>query len=717
MKSWKAYITGMGVVCSAGKGREAFKSALQAGRPCFQPLDLFPTAVEGPPLAGQAPEDWEIESTALDLPRSHQLVMTAVREALVHESEAPGAVVVASSTGGIPLTEERLEAGDDRPDAYRYHGLTTVAEQTARFCGCTGPVLTVSTACSSGGAAVKIGLELIRAGQVRSVLVCGVDALSRLTFHGFHFLQLIDPTGARPLDKNRLGLTLGEGAAALLIRGADTPPEGALAEILGAGLSCDAYHPAAPHPQGAGAVAAMTRALEDAGCEPGEVDYINLHGTGTRENDASEAYAVREVFGPCPPSLSSSKGVFGHTLAAAGVIEAVAAVLALTDGFLPLNAGLVELDPDLEIDPLRGTLAARPARVLSNSFGFGGNNAAVVFGRPDLPGKAMERLPQPEFTVIGSACLTGQGFTEETMNGIVAGMDCRGRYPTKDLGAGLPPRRLRRLKRLTKIVLGLTHQAGKDVPENLQPKAVYFGTGWGSLSETHDFLKELFDSQGQSASPIDFIGSVHNAPAGQAAMLLGADGPNITASGGDYSFEQALYLAGLFTRTTDAPFLLAGADEFHETLSPLFDPRGGPADGGGALVLSPDSNLTGPRLKPCFFENQVLRERDLAALIQSVGGPDGINDRIGAIWVNLPAADRDEGEKQLKAFLSLSGYVGPVVDFRPLWGEFATASAVAAVVAVRLVEKQIPFPGPAGRPVLLLTLGACGAATLVSKGS
>ncbi len=185
-------------------------------------------------------------------PRTHGLALIAAREAMAGVAGPPDAIVVGVTTGGMPASEPLLKSGAADPGMYSLHGAGTVAHYVAEALGCQGPVLTVSTACSSSMAALKLAVELLRSGRARRVLAGGADGLCRLTYYGFHSLQLVDPAGARPFDKDRRGMSLGEGAAMLFLEAAAEPPAGALAEVLGVGLSCDAYHPAAPHPDGDG---------------------------------------------------------------------------------------------------------------------------------------------------------------------------------------------------------------------------------------------------------------------------------------------------------------------------------------------------------------------------------------------------------------------------------------------------------------------------------
>ena len=484
----------------------------------------------------------------------------------------PDAIVVGVTTGGMPASEPFLKSGAADPGMYRLHGAGTVAQYVAEALGCQGPVLTVSTACSSSMAALKLAVELLRSGRARRVLAGGADGLCRLTYYGFHSLQLVDPAGARPFDKDRRGMSLGEGAAMLLLEAAAEPPAGALAEVLGVGLSCDAYHPAAPHPDGDGALRAMRQALSAAGLQASEIEYINLHGTGTPDNDLAEARAVQALFGQSPlPPVSSLKGALGHTLGAAGAVNAAVSVLCISHGIIPANTGCREPDPALHLTPVAAPLRRPVAAVLSNAFGFGGNNASIVLGIP-----AAARVPvhnrsgrAKSFAVLGSACLTGAGNLAQTMKRLAAGETICGMAPAQAIMQGLQESAVRRLKRLPRMALSLAAAAceGRD-----GPAAICFGTGWGGLSETHDFLERLFSTQERFTSPTDFIGSVHNAPAGQAAIQLQAQGANLTLTDGDYSFEQALFSAGLIAHEADGPLLVMGADEYHEKLTPLFDP-------------------------------------------------------------------------------------------------------------------------------------------------
>ncbi len=244
----------MGIVSSLGSGIAQTREAIQIGLRGIRPLTLFSPASHQPLPAGEVTVPLGDEP----LPRTHQLTRLAADQAMADSKIAPDAVVLGITTGGMLTTESHLAKKVRDPELFHHHSPGSVSEDIARRFRCSGPVLTVSTACSSGAVAIKIALEMMRTGIAKRVLAGGADSLCRLTYYGFNALQLIDSEGARPLDQNRRGMSVGEGAAMLLLVANDS--HNAVAEILGAGLSCDAHHPTTPHPRGQGALAAMQAA-------------------------------------------------------------------------------------------------------------------------------------------------------------------------------------------------------------------------------------------------------------------------------------------------------------------------------------------------------------------------------------------------------------------------------------------------------------------------
>jgi 3-oxoacyl-[acyl-carrier-protein] synthase-1/3-oxoacyl-[acyl-carrier-protein] synthase II len=697
----RAFAVGLGVVTPAGGETVDALRAMELGARCLGPTSLFDTSAAGDLPVGEVALDTMSEAET-NLPRTHVLALRAARQALAQAGvEVPDAIVLGATTGGIPTTEVLIKQGIEDPGRYRYHGTGSVAQHLAEALGCQGPALTLSTACSSGAVALKVALELIRQGRAVTVLAGGVDALCRLTYHGFNMLRLIDPEGTRPFDVARAGMTVGEGAAMMLLRGGTTPPEGALAELLGGGLSCDAYHPSAPHPEGRGALEAIRAALDDAGVAAQEIDAIALHGTGTVENDASEAKALVQLFGAKLPAHASVKGTFGHAVGAAGALGAAVATLSIVHGLVPANVGCREPDPRLGLDPNLTPREAILRCVLTNALGFGGNNCSLVLGVPG-EGRISEATGVggvETFTVLGESCLSGAGDLAATLEVLTRGERAAGVLDEESVIVGLPRRKLRRMKRLTKLSLSLAQDAvGSDGAS--EPASIYCGTCWGAVSELYDFLVRLYETEEQFSSPTDFVGTVHNAVAGHIALWHGSRGANVTTTAGDSSFEEALFLATLLADQRD-PLLLLGLDQYHEVMSARLDSshdRNTPADGGGALLLKPFyKDDKGPKLR--ILEFGPFGEKSLDRTIARLGSAGQIGSRYGTCWYGLPRAS---GSDQISILRDSLGSELPLWDLRSGLGQYATVNAAAVALAARVVRLgEVPAPLAGGTPVTL----------------
>lgn len=303
-------------------------------------------------------------------------------------------VFFSSSTGGMLESEEfyaQLNGHNGAPPSRLLLASQQVngpGDAVARLFGVSGPVESFSSACASGAYAIGAALDAIRSGEVDLALAGGADSLCRLTYGGFNSLRSIDESPCAPFRTQRAGLSLGEGGAVLVLepleaalgRGAEP-----LAELSGAGFSCDAHHMTAPHPRGEGASAAVRQALHDADISAENIDFINAHGTGTPLNDTAEWQALSEVFGTRLPRLplTCTKGSVGHLLGAAGVLEALATVLCLSRGEVHATPGGGEVDPDTPVDlVLEYPRRLSPLRAaVSLNLGFGGANGALVFSR------------------------------------------------------------------------------------------------------------------------------------------------------------------------------------------------------------------------------------------------------------------------------------------------------------------------------------------------
>ena len=296
-------------------------------------------------------------------------------------------IFLGTSTSGILETElayrRRDPASGALPADFRYrgaHNTYSLGAFAQRALSLSGPAVVISSACSSSAKVFASARRAIEAGLIDAAVVGGVDSLCLTTLYGFHSLQLVSRTPCRPFDVARDGISIGEAAAFALLERPGTSLDAEQVLLLGTGESSDAYHMSSPAPDGRGAAAAMRQALDAAGLAAGDIEYINFHGTGTPSNDQAEGRAVASVLGAQVPG-SSTKGATGHTLGAAGALEAVICALALTHGVLPAGVNTTQVDPELPVHYLRRNRSAPLSRVMSNSFGFGGSNCSLIFGR------------------------------------------------------------------------------------------------------------------------------------------------------------------------------------------------------------------------------------------------------------------------------------------------------------------------------------------------
>ncbi len=396
----RVFVTGLGVISPIGTGHERFWENLCSGRVGTGQIAAFDTSKFSSGLGGEVfdfdPAPYLHRLDPARVARTTQFAIAVARmacaDAAFSELTAERVGLCFGTTMGnqsvIEDANDAWFAGQTQapipPSSYQH---AQIAAQVAAELETCGPALVVPTACAAGNYAIGWGLDLIRSGKVEVVIAGGADALSRGCYAVFNRLGAMAKDVCRPFDLNRTGMMVSEGAAALVLESEDhMRRRGArpYAELLGYGLSCDAHHPTAPHPEGLGAIAAIRGALASAGIEARHVSYINAHGTGTRANDAAESKAIKNVLGASADSVptSSIKSMIGHTMGAASAIEALASVLALHHRKLPPTANFTEADPDClsNVVPNHATDAADIAYVLSNAFGFGGNVSTIALG-------------------------------------------------------------------------------------------------------------------------------------------------------------------------------------------------------------------------------------------------------------------------------------------------------------------------------------------------
>lgn len=376
-----AYAACSGMGRSVSEISDALFAAKRGLTPC--PLDVPFETVCGiipgdlPPMP-EGREDYQSRVVRIAL-LTYAQIHENVQRAIARWGASRVAMVVGTSTGGIGETEvayDHFIQHGRAPDGYdfaRQHSFCAFADVLREQSGIAGPRYVVSTACSSSGKVFGSAQRLLQMDVVDAVVVGGVDAVCLTTVRGFHSLGVMAEGPSRPFGADRPGMNIGEGGALLLLeRDGD-----ALAMCTGVGETSDAFHMSAPDPEGRGAEAAMQQALSQAGLEVGDIDHINAHGTGTQANDVAEARAIAKLFGKSVP-VASTKGYTGHTLAAAGGLEAILAIECLRRGFIPQSVGASPLDPLVEINVVQQTTQQSIRRVLSNSFAFGGNNVSVV---------------------------------------------------------------------------------------------------------------------------------------------------------------------------------------------------------------------------------------------------------------------------------------------------------------------------------------------------
>lgn len=385
-------IVGTGAISAAGlNADEAFKH-ISEGKTALQPLSLFDSGMKINPLAGEISEDPQKLLPYKTPNRSTALAMLAVEQSLCDISSLKGlklGLFNATTVGGMTESElfydEYLKdksVAQKASEIFSNHEPASMSSFIAQKIGACG-FHTLSTACSTSLHSLGLAKRAIENGTYDLAIALGVDGLSILTMRGFASLMLVDPGGCKPFDKKRLGITIGEGAGALLLASDKAVEELNLnvkAKVLGWGASADCYHMTAPHPDGEGALNAAKMALSEAEISPDKIDMILAHGTATPDNDLAETKALSTLFDTIPP-FTSLKGIIGHTLAASGTLEVVYGITAMEQGIVPPSAAFDELDDDINIAPCNGE-NKEINYFMKNAFGFGGNNAVTVISSP-----------------------------------------------------------------------------------------------------------------------------------------------------------------------------------------------------------------------------------------------------------------------------------------------------------------------------------------------
>jgi 3-oxoacyl-[acyl-carrier-protein] synthase-1 len=405
----KIIISGMGIVSAIGNNVAETLQSLLEKRSGIAPLRYLKTAHTEFPVGEVKMTDEEMKRV-LDISenepttRTSLMGMLAVREALNNaqlqnkvsqtQNNSQLAFINGTTVGGMDKSEQfylDFLENDTKNTYISKHDCGACTEMIADYFGIFSQVDTISTACSSAANSILLGAELLKSGRADIVVAGGAECITKFHLNGFNALMILDTEPCRPFDATRAGLNLGEGAAYLVMETEEhfrnrhryhAPQYPALAIFVGAANTCDAFHQTASSPNGEGAFLAMKQALENAGLQPSDIDYINAHGTGTQNNDLSEGIAIERIFSTKIPPVSSTKAFTGHTTSAAGGVEAVISILALQHNFIPVNLNFSEKIPELTFEPYHNEYQDTTIRnILSNSFGFGGNDTSLIFSK------------------------------------------------------------------------------------------------------------------------------------------------------------------------------------------------------------------------------------------------------------------------------------------------------------------------------------------------
>ncbi len=560
-------VTGKGIVSAIGLNSAQVLKSLQQGRSGIATMKHLPSVHKELPV-GEVDLSAEQMKALADVPanetasRTTLMGIMAVKQALdeagitagCHSSGTMPRVVLISGTtvGGMDLTEanfDKLESGDDC-GFFQEHDCGSCTRHIANHFGLFCDVTTISTACSSAANAMMLSARLIKAGKADIVVAGGTEALSRFHLNGFNSLMILDHEQCRPFDATRTGLNLGEGAAFVVLESEESAAQrGAAVQayLTGYGNACDAFHQTASSPNGEGAFLAMTAALATAGVAPSDVSYVNAHGTGTPNNDQSESAALMRVFGADMPPVSSTKGFTGHATSAAGAIEAVICLLAMQHGFIPANLGWSHPMPD-GITPCMGKTGVVLDHVLCNSFGFGGNDTALLFSRNATNGAALTNaVPDDRIRVAAQVEITDEG-------------------QLKAISQYVKPLEARRMGKIMKssllASLQALQQAGITVPD-----AVITGTAYGCLENSEKLLRQMTDEGEAMLKPTLFMQSTHNTIGSNIAMRLGCHGYNVTYTQGADSLQWAIRDARMLLKSGQCKTVLVGC---HDETTPLF---------------------------------------------------------------------------------------------------------------------------------------------------
>lgn len=647
MADVRIWITGAGLVTALGGNTEETWARLVRGERGFAPVDLFDVTGQRAKVAATV-RGVELPHPSGAWSRTSVLARKAAAEALHEAGLDPKAerigLVVGGTTGGMFETEAHLAKLHAEP--HTLEGRAALSEMLAHpltstgdcLFECLGPfarVRTICSACSSGANALVVGALWLLSGEVDAVLAGGSDGLCRLTLSGFNALGAIDPEPCRPFDRQRRGMSLGEGSGFVVLeRSSHASARGRtpLAELAGWALAAEAHHITNPEPGGEVAARVIRQALFRARMSPSQVDYVNAHGTGTPRNDAMESAALHLAFGEEVRRIpvSSSKGQIGHTLGAAGAVEAILTALAVARGVLPPTVGLKEPDPACDLVHVMNVARTCGVRAaISNSFGFGGMDTVLVLAQPGL-GPSHE-LPTRRVVVTGASTLTPLGLTGARGSAEMLSPFVRA-VPEGPCDVEVEPfldlvraRRLDRPARLGAIVAqhaleGNDGSTSRPLEAARSRVGVVFGSAFGNVDASAAFMHRLFDRGPRFASPAEFPNLVPSSPVGHVSIYLDLRGAALATADLGTSGESAIAQGAELVASGEADVIVAGSIEgasdiaarilvglFARGEAGVEPPR---AEGAAAIILEAEDHAwaRGARVLACLEEVREWRD-------------------------------------------------------------------------------------------------------------
>ncbi len=709
------WVTGIGVVSPLGVGAELTFDRLVRGDGAVGELQLFEPADCRSRLAAEVRE-LDVAQVAppeqLDTwSRTDAMAVMAAREALLQAHLTPDAsegsavdLIVGGSTAGMFETEKLLAEMSKNPDSIEplkrmlSHPLSATADRMLDTFGLLRDARTVCSACSSGANALILGASRLLSGRSSCVLAGGADGLCRLTYVGFNALAALSPAPCRPFSTSRSGLTLGEGAAFLVLeteahareRGVE-----ALAEFRGWAVGSEAHHITHPEPTGETASRVMASALAMAELEPTQVGYLNAHGTATPLNDAMEIAAIKRCFGPAAPRLmvSSSKGQIGHTLAAAGAMEAAISVMVVQHGRVPPTVGLGEIDDACAgVDHVTDGRRQDVAAAMSTSFGFGGSDTALLFSRPgafeNKSGFVRRRVFVTAAATLGAEGICGaEDAGRHVRGGDPESVAKRIEFKAADY---LDLKRARRLDRPARMVTAVVEHglAQSGCPASrLADAGAIVAAAYGSVDACANYVQRFTDRGARFASPAVFPNLLPSSPVAHASVYLGLGGPVFASADVGATAEGAMVAAVELLEVGQGRIIAAGgveeaSDIIDRALGPLCTGHvgRGPRSEGAAVLV---------------FEAEVGDGDVMSRAIAEVVWSDAWRDRCD--WLGLPAPVGRSGVfvatdvPALGTMLTGSGWakvsrysVSGRVGHHECAGGFASAAAVSLLAAGKL---------------------------------